>query len=523
MVLLQPGSKLTCSSLADDSVRARASPNPERATVKRLVLTTAILATTLSMGGVASEPALTFTKVWTFNHGTTEETAGQWSEIPAYDQRTNTIWVVGIVGVDVLDADTKALVAHIDIRSYGAVNSVDIHNGLAALAVEAGATPAPGRARPGRVLLYDTKTREFTSGINNITVGALPDMLTFTHDGTKLLVANEATPNTYGARIGTTVPRSYGPAAGDPAGSVTIIDMETRTVLATAGFSGVPIVGDNVRTNTGMDFEPEYIAVNQDGTEAYVTLQEANAIGVLDLMTNSFTRIIGLGAKDFSQEGNEIDPLNDGVVTFGSHAAKGLYMPDTIATHTWLGETYLVMANEGDFREDDGDRSNASGLIGAGLPLSSLRISNTDSSASNLYAAGVRSFSIRDTAGNIIYDSGDFLDKKAYELGIYDDSRSRDKGVEPEGLTLLDLGGQTYAFVALERTLTAAVAIFDITNPTDVSFVDVIVTDGDLSPEGLSAYKYRGQTYLAIANEVAPTGGTSNTTLYRLDRVLPKP
>jgi DNA-binding beta-propeller fold protein YncE len=492
--------------------------------MKRLVLTTAVLATTLSMGGVASEPALTFTKVWTYNHGTTEETEGQLSEIPAFDQRTNTIWVVGIVGVDVLNASTGTLVEHIDVRSYGSANSVAIHNGLAAVAVEASSSPAPGRARPGRVLFFNTKTRALSDGINNITVGALPDMLTFTHDGTKLLVANEATPNTYGARIGTSVPRVYGPAAGDPAGSVTIIDMETRTVLATAGFSGVPTVGDNVRTNTGMDFEPEYIAVNHDGTEAYVTLQEANAIGVLDLTTNSFTKIIGLGAKDFSQEGAEIDPLNDGVVEFGSHSAKGLYMPDTIATHKWNGETYLVMANEGDFREDDGDRSAASSLIGPGLPLSNLRVSNTDSSAGNLYAAGARSFSIRDKTGNVIYDSGDFLDKKADELGIYDDGRSRDKGIEPEGLTLLDMGGRTYAFIGLERTLTSAVAIFDITDPTDVSFVDIIVTDGDLSAEGLAAYKYRGQTYLAISNEVPPpTGGTSNTTLYRLDRVLPKP
>ena len=495
--------------------------------MKRLVLTTAILATTLSMGGGAAEPgpepALTFTKVWTHHHGTAEETPGQLSEIPAFDQRTNTIWVVGIVGVDVLNADTGARVGHIDVTSYGFVNSVAIHNGLAALAVEAGPSPAPGRARPGRVLFYDTRTRALADGVNELPVGALPDMLTFTHDGAKLLVANEATPNTYGARIGTSVPRVYDSPAGDPAGSVTIIDMETRTVIATAGLSGVPIVGDNVRTTTGMDFEPEYIAITQDGTEAFVTLQEGNAIGVLDLTTNSFTQVIGLGAKDFSQEGSQIDPLNDGVVEFGSHSAKGLYMPDGIAVYTWHGDTYLVMANEGDFREDDGDRSAASSL-GAVAPLNNLRVSNTDSSPGNLFAAGARSFSIRHKTGNLVYDSGDILDKKAAELGIYDDGRSRDKGVEPEGIALLDMGGRTYAFVGLERALTSAVAIFDISDPTDVSFVDMIVTDGDLSPEGLDIYRYRGQFYLAISNEVPPlTGGTSNTTLYRLDRVKPKP
>ena len=227
--------------------------------------------------------------------------------------------------------------------------------------------------------------------------------------------------------------------------------METRTVAATAGFTGIVPEGSNVRTNTGMDFEPEYIAINQDGTEAYVTLQEGNAIGVLDLTTNSFTKVIGLGVKDFSADGNEIDPRNDEdltttpptppLVDFIPAAVKGLYMPDTIAAYQWHGETYLVMANEGDFREDDGDRRAAgSSDIGAVAPLDRLRVSSADSSPGNLFAAGARSFSIRGKTGNLVYDSGDFLDKKAHELGIYHDSRSRDKGVEPEGLTLLDLG-----------------------------------------------------------------------------------
>lgn len=134
--------------------------------------------------------------------------------------------------------------------------------------------------------------------------------------------------------------------------------------------------------------------------------------------------------------------------------------------------------------------------------------------ADNLFAAGARSFSIRDEDGNLVYDSGDILDKKAAELGIYDDGRSRDKGVEPEGVALLDIGGRTYAFIGLERTTKSAVAVFDITNPHAARHVDLIVTQGDVSPEGLSAFHYRGNFYLAIANEVSNT-----TTLYRIDRV----
>ena len=467
-----------------------------------LALLAALLPTTLLAD---SSQQISFSKQWTYAHGAI---AGQVSEIPAFDSRSNTLWVAGVIGVDVLDAKTGALLAHIDTTAHGSVNSVAVKHGVAAFAVE-----SASRTSPGVVLLYDTKTRLPSSGINAIQVGALPDMVTFTPDGTRLLVANEATPYAYGTRIGTTIPYEYAPSANDPAGSVSIIDMATRSVIATAGFNGVPTFGSNLRTKTGMDFEPEYIAVNEDGTKAFVTLQEANAMAVLDLKTNKFTRIVGLGAKDFNLPGNQIDPLNDGIVSFGSHKAKGLYMPDGIAAYEWKDKTYLVMANEGDFREDDKDRTAAS-TFGAVAPLDKMRVSNADSSTGDLYAAGARSFSIRDEAGNLVYDSGDILDKKAAELNIYDDGRSRDKGVEPEGVALLDIGDRTYAFVGLERTLKSAVAVFDITNPRQVSYVDMIVTDGDVSPEGLAAYQYRGDFYLAIANEVSNT-----TSLYLINKL----
>src|SRR5687768_7495704 len=245
------------------------------------------------VGAKATEPVLVATKLWTHGH----TTPGQVSEIPAFDRRTNAVWVAGVVGVDVLDGETGALIDHIDVRGYGLVNSVAIHNGLAALAIEAG---PPDRRRPGVVVFYDTRTR--LSIGEPVTVGSLPDMLTFTHDGSKLLVANEATPN-----VAADAPYT----APDPPGSVSIIDVETRTVIATAGFDNVPHFGSNLRTNVGMNFEPEYIAIAHDGARAFVTLQEANAIAVLDLSLNAFTEIIGLGAKDFNVQGNEFDPRND--------------------------------------------------------------------------------------------------------------------------------------------------------------------------------------------------------------------
>jgi hypothetical protein len=282
----------------------------------------------------------------------------------------------------------------------------------------------------------------------------------------------------------------------------------------------VPQFGDNLRTNAGMDFEPEYISVEHDGSRAFVTLQEANAIAVLDLSLNAFTEIIGLGVKDFRLQGNEFDPKdNDGSVSFINADARALYMPDGVASYKYRGRTYLVLANEGDFREDNADRSAAGGPpYFTAAPLDRLRISNVDSSPGNLYAAGARSMSIREADGTLVYDSGSILDTEAHERGIYDDGRSRDKGVEPEGVALLDIRGRTYAFVGLERTTTAAIAVFDVSDPNHVTFLDMSVTPGDLSPEGLSAFAYRGRYYLAIANEVsAPNQATTNTTLYRID------
>lgn len=470
----------------------------------------ASLALAASLTPVA-HAATTFTKAWTFNHNTA--TTGQTSEIVSYDSANNALWVVGLVGIDVLNASTGAFVDHIDTRAWGGANSVAVHNGLAAVAIENGAN----RSQPGTIKLFDTTTRQLAAGTNSITVGALPDMVTFTKDGSRLLVANEGTPNLNAAGTAYT--------GVDPTGSVSIINVATRTVTATAGFTGVPVTGSNVRGTSvvGVDFEPEYIAVNQAGTKAFVTLQEANAVGVLDLQTNSFTKVIGLGTKDFAQPGNHIDPNDqDSVKQLRSTNVKGLYQPDGVALYERNGQTYVVMANEGDTREDEADKKRVSGVTalknGSPADVQRLSISVPDSSVGNLVTFGARSFSIRDEDGNLVFDSGSKLDDEAIKRGIYDDARSDDKGVEPEGVTVLEIDGRTYAFIGLERTTKGAVAVYDITDPTNATFIDMLVTDGDVSPEGLSTFHANGQAYLAIANEVSGT-----TTAYAIGSPVPEP
>lgn len=453
-----------------------------------------LLGLAVSGAAQAASPIGGFQFEWT-----TFNTLGVTAEIPAFDALTNTLWVAGVVGVDVLNASTGSLVQHIDTSGFGNINSVSVYNGMAAMAFES----SVDRTLPGQVVLYDTASRMLASGISQITVGALPDMLTFTPDGSTLLVANEATPMIYGGI--------------DPAGSVSIIDMGSRTVAATAGFAGVPTTGSGIRS-PGMDFEPEYITVNAAGTQAYVTLQEANAMAVLDLGSHTFTSVVGLGTKDFSLPGNEIDPSHkDGKIELRAADVKGFYQPDAVAAYEAGGQTYLVMANEGDTREDDGDKARVkdSGLTGYPSDLSQLNVSTVDSaSGTDLYTFGGRSFSIRDADGNLVFDSGNRLDAEAIARGIYDDGRSDDKGVEPEGVELMEIGGRTLAFIGLERTTKGAVAIYDITDPANASFIDMIVTDGDRAPEGMKAFFMDGKYYLAIANEVSNT-----TTLYSMAAV----
>lgn len=470
-------------------------------------LTSLAAAALLTLAAGAQATALDWTRSWTYDHEATG-VAGQTSEIVSFEAQSQTLWVVGLKGVDVLHARTGALVQHINTSVFGEANSVAAFNGLVAVAIA-----APTKTDPGTVHLYDAG-RNFQG---SITVGALPDMLAFSPDGSRLLVANEGERDK--------------DSGVDPAGSVSIIDMASRRVVATAGLAGVPTAGSHIRTFTGtaggpaMDSEPEYIAFNASGSKAFVVLQEANAIATLDLASNSFTKVTGLGVKDFSLPANAIDPTDRDYISGSSGptrqalrpvALKGLYQPDGMASYTVAGKTYLVMANEGDARADEGDEARGSAFGGTG-DLARITVSRLDSSNGNLVAFGARSFSIRDEDGNIVFDSANQLDALAIANGLYDDGRSDNKGVEPEGVTLAAIDGRTYAFIGLERTTTSAVAVYDITDPAKASFVDLIIGMDDVSPEGLTTFRLDNQTYLAVANEVSGT-----TSVYSLTPV-PEP
>ncbi len=468
------------------------------------------------------------------------------SEIVEYDPDTKRIFVVNaqLAGVDVLDASDPARprkIGFIDASVFGGVvNGVDVSGGVLGVAI--GSTVATS---PGTAAFYRTDTGALLGAVRT---GALPDMITFSPDGRYALTANEGEPNS-----------SY---TIDPEGSVTVINLATSAVT-TVGFgaangfeaqlraAGVRIFGPGA--SAAQDFEPEYIAVAPNSLEAYVTLQENNAIVVLDLARLQFTRILPLGYKDHMQPGSGLDASDrDNAAFIGNWPVLGMYQPDAIAAYAVEGRTYLVTANEGDARDYAGfaeeARVSSLRLDPVAFPNAALLTANGrlnvtralgdtdgDGDFDRLFAFGGRSFSIWDTTGNILFDSGDAFERitaqryptffnASHTNNTFDD-RSDNKGPEPEGVVIGEVAGRTYAFIGLERI--GGIMTYDISDPRAPVFVNYTnnrnfagniqqFTAGDLGPEGLAFIPARtspnGRPMLVVGNEVSGT-----TTLYDID------
>lgn len=277
------------------------------------------------------------------------------AEIPAFDAASKRLFVVNARSgaVDVLNLADPSKPVKVAVLNAGSVlagaeiNSVAVRNGLVAVAIQ-----APKKTDPGRVALYKASDLAL---LGSVAVGAQPDNVVFTPDGKNVLSANEGEPSD-----------DY---QIDPEGSVSIIDVSdpARPVARTAGFQsfndqkaalkakGIRIYGPNA--TVAQDLEPEYIAVSADGKSAWVTLQENNALARIDLASARVTEIAALGEKDHGKAGNELD-VSDGdgkadlmkidIRTWPG--VRGLYLPDSIASYSAGGKTYLVTANEGDSR-----------------------------------------------------------------------------------------------------------------------------------------------------------------------------
>lgn len=464
------------------------------------------------------------------------------TEIVAYDEKQKRAYVTNGAedAIDILsfehlvsgtytniNSQKRIALKDFGIENVSDITSVAVHPTENMIAVSVVSKP---KTDPGYVVLL-TKEGEF---IANIQVGSLPDMVTFTPDGKKVLTADEGEPSD-----------DY---TVDPDGSVSMIDLTVgvdKLQAKTLTFHDVPMdaqVRLSSKGSVAQQMEPEYIVVSEDSRFAYVALQENNAIATIDLQAEQIVDVKGLGIKDHSLPGNELDGKRDGKTNIEKLPLLGFYMPDAIDLYAVDGKRYIVTPNEGDARDyeaytEEGEigdiidqiqlnakyyggytQSELDTLVADGLLKEmkktkiTLENGKVDGKYEALYSYGGRSFSIFDAdTMQLVYDSGSDFEKiiadalPAYvntdNKDISYDKRSSAKGPEPETVTIGELNGAPHAFIALERL--SGIMVYDISNPKKPIFKTLLSSrdftadaKGDVAPEGLRF----------VAAEASPTG-----------------
>tara|TARA_R110002096_G_scaffold74101_2_gene175823 strand:+ start:76075 stop:77862 length:1788 start_codon:yes stop_codon:yes gene_type:complete len=432
----------------------------------------------------------------------------------------------------------------VDLSSYiSAPKSIAAFNGIIAV-VGIGSSAQSS----GKVLFFDNDG----NFENQFSVGPLPDMVDFAPGGNILLIANEGSPtNDY---------------SSDPAGSVSIINVSvgvnnlSQASVNTVSFTPLdsqainPLVlhyGNNDQQLVSQDLEPEHITANSNATKAYVSLQENNAMMIIDIQSASIDTVIGLGYLDRGIAGNGLDAsdLNTAIDIKTFNRLFGIFQPDAIVSFEFNGSTYIASANEGEpivtsnFSDvsrlnstpiDPGKFTNVGSLINDNnlgrLEVNSrLGDNNGDGLKDSLFTFGTRSFSIWDDKFQLIWDSGDEFEQiiaMAFPLQFNSDnddnnsfkSRSDNRGPEPTALTIGEVDGTRYAFIGMERM--GGFMVYDISDPTNPQF-ELYELNRDFSKQanssgagdlGLESIVFvpsfqspTGIALLIVANEVSGT------------------
>ncbi len=498
---------------------------------------------------------------------------------PAYDPVSQRLFVVRTeVGlIDVLDLSGSGKPRRFSqiktLDAGGLPIELDVKNGVLAVALR-----RLVKTERGRVAFFTVDGERIGRSVD---AGAQPNAIAFDETGRTLLVANAGEAND-----------DY---TTDPEGSVTLIRLaaydEADCRAGAAGCrldpevtqldfrafnakrdaliaAGVRIFGPNA--SVAEDFEPEALAFSPDPQRAWVMLQRNNAVAVVDLPGARFLEILPLGAKDHSLPGTGLDASDvDGAINIRPWPIRSFYQPDNFAPFRVGGQTFLVTANEGDPRDFDGFseeiRVRRLTLDPAAFPnaaelqedrnLGRLRVTNVegdsdgDGDVDRIFHLGSRSFTIWTENWVPIFDSGDDLEQVTAQAvpsffnttddATQFDTKSDDRGPEPETLAVGQVGARQYVFIAPERI--GGVYAYDITDPAAPTFQQYInfrnfgvdpaavcekdkpqskdcAASGDLGPEGVLFIPKDASPIdaplIVVVHEVS-----DSTTVYRVDEV----
>ncbi|MEX1295065.1 MAG: esterase-like activity of phytase family protein, partial [Candidatus Limnocylindrales bacterium] len=168
-----------------------------------------------------------------------------------------------------------------------------------------------------------------------------------------------------------------------------------------------------------------------------------------DVVSHFSAGTVDLEGIDLTEE--ELGPQGNGLIEFTESRAGIRREPDAVK---WIDDDSFAVANEGDYEDADGEEG------------------------------GSRGFTVFDVDGTVEYDAGTEFEYAVARAGHYPEGRSGNKGSEPEGLAVGEIGGNPYLFVASERG--NIVAAYDISAeeprlagllPTGMGPEGLVVTD----------------------------------------------
>lgn len=406
----------------------------------------------------------------------------------------------------------KSLTLKKKIKTYSkSINSLDVcqKKNILAVAID----QKQKIYSKGIVLIYDLDNFKI---LKQIVAGYNPDMLTFSKECDYLFVANEGEPN-YKIQE-------------NPYGSLSIINLNFKnqkiasTTLKEFFFdSSIKLIGNvfskEIIKNKYVNFEPEYIALDENNFRAYISLQENNAIAVFDYKLNKFLYVKSLGLKSYSN--CSIDLENDKSYSpIKSEKIFSTYEPDGIFYYNKKGTSLIFTANEGEIinNKETGYKNFKKDFLKLKNRNTKKFKTHKSLNLNKKVLFGSRSFSILNSNLNLIWDSCDEIERKVYyknnflhnssKKNLRFDTSSSNNGPAPESIIVKEIFNKIFIFITLENS--GGVMVYDFSGeyPIFQDYLTFKSKKGDnlygLGPEGLELININNEVFfLVIANEAS--------------------
>lgn len=346
-------------------------------------------------------------------------------------------------------SDPANPVAKGTLQLTGEPTSVAVVGNFALVAVNT----SPSYVAPnGHLTVIDMTTRTIVPAAAALPLGGQPDSVAISPDKkyAAVVIENERDEDVNGGAI----PQL-------PGGKLVRVTLSPLNNPAAWTLTDISLV--DVADLYPADPEPEYVDINENNI-AVVSLQENNHIALVDLKTAQVIQDFSAGTVNL----RKIDAVEDDVIDFNSSLRNIPREPDTVA---WISSNAFATADEGDLN------------------------------------GGSRGFTIFNRSGKAIFESGSEFEYLGASIGHYPESRSENKGTEPEALTFAKFDYEDYLFVGSERG--SFIGVYKVRNQVP-ELAQVLPTG--VAPEGIKAIPQRNLLVVATEEDGAD-GDVSDRTI----------